>query len=76
MNLMLTSRVAHTSFCDVCDFLANGLESTGAPGAALRGAMIAYMPSGGIYAPPGVPSMLDSLEVKVLYPIPPCGMKG
>jgi hypothetical protein len=38
--------------------------------------MIAYMPSGGIYAPPGVPSMLDSLEVKVLYPIPPCGMKG
>ena len=25
---------------------------------------------------PGVPSMFDSLEVKVLYPIPLCGMKG
>jgi hypothetical protein len=27
-------------------------------------------------APPGVPSVFDSLEVKVLHPIPPCGMKG
>jgi hypothetical protein len=65
-----------TSFCDACDLLAIALECTGALGAAVRGAMIAYMPNGGMYAPPGVPSVFDSLEVKVLHPIPPCGMKG
>jgi len=45
-------RVAHTSFCDVCDLLAKGLECTGALGTGLQGTMIAYMPKGGMYAPP------------------------
>jgi hypothetical protein len=43
----ITSRVAHTSFCDVCDLSAIRLERTVAPGTALRGATIAYMPNGG-----------------------------
>jgi hypothetical protein len=43
-------RVAHASFCDVCDLLVIRLECGGAP--ALRGAMIAYVPNGGMYAPP------------------------
>jgi|GEM_PF-1173115 hypothetical protein len=38
--------------CDVCNLLAIGLECTGALGASMRGAMIAYMPNGGVYAPP------------------------
>jgi hypothetical protein len=46
------TRVAHTSFCDVCDVLAIGLECTGALRAAMRGAIIAYMPNGGMSAPP------------------------
>jgi len=31
------------SVCDVCGLLAIGLECTGAPGTALRGAMIIYI---------------------------------
>ena len=42
---------AYTAF-HVCAPLVIGLECTGAPGAAMRGAMIAYMPNGGTYAPP------------------------
>ena len=38
--------------CDVCNLLAIGLECTGALGASMRGAMIAYMPNGGMCATP------------------------
>jgi len=46
------ARVAHTSFCDVCDLSAIVLECTGTLGTGLQGTMIAYMPKGGMYAPP------------------------
>lgn len=46
-----TQRVAKTSFCDVRDLSAIGLERTAAQGTALRGVMIAYMPEGGMCAP-------------------------
>jgi hypothetical protein len=53
----------HTSFCDVCDLLAIGVECSGAPGTAPRGAMIAYMPNGGMYVPPPNRSMLRRSEL-------------
>jgi hypothetical protein len=45
-------RVPPTSFCDVRDLPAIGLECTGTPGTGLRRAMITYTPNGGTYAPP------------------------
>jgi hypothetical protein len=42
--------VAPTSFCDVCDLMAVGLECTGTPGTALRSAMTTYMPNRGTHA--------------------------
>ncbi len=44
--------MAPTSFYDVRDLLAIGLESVGTPGTALRIAMTTYMPTGGTYARP------------------------
>ena len=41
-----------TSFCDVTDLLAVGLECIGTPGTALRIAMTTYMPNRGMNAPP------------------------
>jgi predicted transcriptional regulator len=43
--------VTPTSFCDVRDLLAIGLECTGTAGTALGIVMTAYMPNGGTYAP-------------------------
>ena len=43
--------MAPTSFCDVRDLLAVGLECTGIPGTALRIATTTYMRNGRMYAP-------------------------
>ena len=42
---------------DVRDLLASELESTVAPGIALRGATIAYMPGGSMCTPPSLPNL-------------------
>jgi hypothetical protein len=47
-------RVAPTSFWDVRDVLAVGLECTGTPGTALRIAMTTYTPNGAMYPPPAI----------------------
>ena len=46
--------------------LGNCLRCTGAPGAALTGAMVAYMPNGGTYAPPASVAVSRSYTFSVL----------